>query len=127
MSVLSLFLEVYTHFLLSPVSAALGVWLGLSLTLGGHALRPRHGFGLLALLTAWGVCIIAAGLWSVDGQTNPTPSYLHGMICVYAFGAALLTMAVAGGLLARAIRDRPWFARFGTLFSMPAPRGRQDR
>ena len=124
---LGLFLDVYTHFLFSPIFAGLGLWLGLSVTLKGHTLRPSHGVVLLALLTLWGVFIIAAGLWSVGGETNPTPSYLHGLVCVYAFGAALLTMAVVGAILAHAVRGRPWFARLETRFPTLRPSGGQDR
>ena len=108
-NIFGLFLDVYLHFVFSPLSSVLGFYLGITLVVKGSVIRMRHVLLFFALMTTWGFGIIAGGFWSVGGETNPTPSYLHGMICVYAFGLGLFTYVIIGVLFARTVADQPWF------------------
>ena len=64
-------------------------------------------------VTAIGCLIIGLGLWSVGGTTNPHPSYLHGMACVYGYVAALSLTWIIGQIL-RQIINSPSIRRTST-------------
>lgn len=63
---------------------------------------------VVAAVTVLGTCLIALGAWSVGGQTNPHPSYLHGMACVYGYAASLSLTWVIGQLLHQGVERLPW-------------------
>lgn len=69
----------------------------------GHANRVI--LYVLVSVTAIGGMIIGLGLWSVGGTTNPHPSYLHGMACVYGYAAALSLTWIIGQVLRQRINS----------------------
>ena len=59
---------------------------------------------VLLSITAIGIMVIGLGLWSVGGTTNPHPSYLRGMACVYGYAAALSFTWITGQILRQKIK-----------------------
>lgn len=103
---IAIFSEVFVHFLFSPLVWLIALPGAVSLAGKPLELEAKHVLFSLGLFTGFGLIIIACGFWSVNGQTSETPSYLHGMACVYAFASAFFIAVAVWYTCARQIRQR---------------------